>query len=67
MVTNEGNAAPSAADRPNAGRRRSRFVRLVFSLLLRPVRRTLVGHIETQINEFQTISKRAFNQCSPEA
>jgi FkbM family methyltransferase len=53
MVTNEGNTTPSAADRPNAGRRRNPFVRLLISLL-RPVRRTLVGHIETQINEFQT-------------
>lgn len=53
MVTNEGNAALSAVDQQIAGRRRNRFVRLVLSLL-RPVRRALVGHIESQINEFHS-------------
>ena len=53
MLTTEGNAAPSAVDRPKAGRHRSPFARLVLSLL-RPVRRALVGHIEGQISEFQT-------------
>ena len=53
MVTKESTTAPSAADRPHAGRLRSRFGRLVLSLL-RPFRRALVGHIETQINELQS-------------
>ena len=53
MGTNDGNPAASAADRSTPGQHHSRIVRLVL-MLLRPIRRALVGHIETQINEFQT-------------
>ena len=53
MGTDERGATPSATYGPNAERRRGEFGRFVL-WLLRPIRRALVGHIETQINEFQS-------------